>query len=236
MEVKLTDEQLYARMDELYGLPISSLSAKAFIAELRAQGFEGPESKLHPFGLPDAPEARLMQTWYLSKKLPGLEINVDVIGDYRDAVHNVEFMLVSLDGKPVTARASELLSPVAAGLSRPKVTKWFVTQSGKKHVEDFEGTHLESVGGSTLSWMYIVKGSASVVQPIAESVPNVPPKNDYHAMREWSDASGGFKVKASFVSLGNGHVKLKKEDGKVIDVSIDKLSIEDQEFINKLKH
>lgn len=81
--------------------------------------------------------------------------------------------------------------------------------------------------------MYIVKGSLSsgnIGNRLKSAV-----TNDYHAPREWSDASGSFKVTASFVSLGNGKVKLKKENGAVIEVDMDVLSEADRVFVNKLR-
>ena len=51
------------------------------------------------------------------------------------------------------------------------------------------------------------------------------------AERTWSDKSGKFSVKAEFVSASDGKVWLKKSDGKVIAVPVDRLSAADQAFI-----
>jgi hypothetical protein len=58
---------------------------------------------------------------------------------------------------------------------------------------------------------------------------------DHHALREWIDSSGSFKTKATFMSMTAGKVKLRKPDGSVIEVPIEKLSLDDQQFIAKLK-
>ena len=48
--------------------------------------------------------------------------------------------------------------------------------------------------------------------------------------RVWADATGQFKVEASFEGLSNGMVKLQKGD-KVFSVSLQKLSSEDQKWV-----
>src|SRR5687768_5590778 len=49
--------------------------------------------------------------------------------------------------------------------------------------------------------------------------------------REWTDASGKFKVEAELVAVRNGKAILEKPDGSVISVPVDKLSAADQEFL-----
>jgi hypothetical protein len=49
--------------------------------------------------------------------------------------------------------------------------------------------------------------------------------------RLWSDRSGKFSTQAEFIQLENGVVRLKKEDGSVIDVPLSKLSPADQRFV-----
>lgn len=51
------------------------------------------------------------------------------------------------------------------------------------------------------------------------------------AMRMWSDDSGKFRIEAEFVSVADGKVQLKRKDGKVITIPLDRLSKADQEFI-----
>lgn len=52
--------------------------------------------------------------------------------------------------------------------------------------------------------------------------------------REWTDATGSFKVEGEFVAVRSGKVILEKTDGKIISVPIQKLSAADQEFIKSL--
>jgi F0F1-type ATP synthase epsilon subunit len=49
--------------------------------------------------------------------------------------------------------------------------------------------------------------------------------------RTWSDLTGKFKTEAKYGGIANGKVKLTNNDGKVIQVPIEKLSTEDQKWI-----
>jgi SLA1 Homology Domain 1 (SHD1) protein len=51
--------------------------------------------------------------------------------------------------------------------------------------------------------------------------------------RLWSDASGQHKIDAELVDCQKGVVKLRKPDGKVVDVPLSKLSAEDVGFIKE---
>lgn len=56
-----------------------------------------------------------------------------------------------------------------------------------------------------------------------------PPKK-----RTWQDASGQFSVEAEFVSLAEGKITLRKNDGKVLTLPLDKLSAADQAIAQQL--
>lgn len=49
--------------------------------------------------------------------------------------------------------------------------------------------------------------------------------------RTWEDKSGKFSVQAEMISVSEGKVKLKRDDGKIIDVAISRLSQKDQRYI-----
>ena len=53
-------------------------------------------------------------------------------------------------------------------------------------------------------------------------------------LRQWSDTSGKFKIKAKFVSLENGTLTLEKEDGEEIEIELKKLSPADQKAATDL--
>ena len=46
--------------------------------------------------------------------------------------------------------------------------------------------------------------------------------------RTWTDATGKFQIKAKFVALKDGKVTLEKDDGKVVEIDVSKLSAADQ--------
>jgi hypothetical protein len=56
------------------------------------------------------------------------------------------------------------------------------------------------------------------------------------AMREWSDASGSYKVMATFEDRSSDKVKLLKADGKSIQIEIEKLSEKDRKWLDAAKY
>ena len=53
--------------------------------------------------------------------------------------------------------------------------------------------------------------------------------------RMWSDKSGSFKMKAALLRVEPDKVFLRKEDGKELSVEIEKLSVADQKFLQKMR-
>ncbi|NQT13866.1 MAG: caspase family protein, partial [Planctomycetes bacterium] len=53
------------------------------------------------------------------------------------------------------------------------------------------------------------------------------------AGREWTDTTGKYTVEAELVSFKDGTVRLKKQDGSVISLSLEKLSARDREYLTK---
>lgn len=51
--------------------------------------------------------------------------------------------------------------------------------------------------------------------------------------REWTDATGKFRVEAELVAVRNGRVILEKKDGSVISVPLESLSKADQDFLKE---
>ncbi|WP_261343583.1 SHD1 domain-containing protein [Anatilimnocola aggregata] len=70
--------------------------------------------------------------------------------------------------------------------------------------------------------------NAPAAQPAAPA-PGVDAKS-----RTWADASGMFKIEAEFISLKDDTVELKRPDGKVITLTLDKLSVADQAIAKSL--
>jgi hypothetical protein len=71
---------------------------------------------------------------------------------------------------------------------------------------------------------------AEVDQPAKPSGPVV--AGD--AMHTWSDSTGRFQVTAEFVTLENDKVRLRRHDGRTIDVPVEKLSPADQTRVRQL--
>ncbi len=51
-------------------------------------------------------------------------------------------------------------------------------------------------------------------------------------LRLWTDATGKYQVRAALVDSDSGQVQLRKPDGKIVPVPIDKLSLADQQYVN----
>ncbi len=54
------------------------------------------------------------------------------------------------------------------------------------------------------------------------------------AVRTWIDSSGQHKIEAEFVSFKDGTVTLKKTDGKLTELPLEKLSDADQKYVKSL--
>lgn len=58
-----------------------------------------------------------------------------------------------------------------------------------------------------------------------------PPPKPKPIVRTWTDSTGQFKIDAEFAGYAAGTVKLKKADGSIITLPMEKLSQEDQDWI-----
>lgn len=54
-------------------------------------------------------------------------------------------------------------------------------------------------------------------------------------IREWTDSSGDYKVKAELRGVIGDYIRLKLADGRTIEIRLERLSRRDREFIEKLK-
>jgi hypothetical protein len=68
-------------------------------------------------------------------------------------------------------------------------------------------------------------------KPPAKETPPKEPVED--SFRTWTDLSGQFKVEAEFKGMANGVVRLKKRDGSIKKIPLEKLSKEDQDWIRE---
>ena len=61
----------------------------------------------------------------------------------------------------------------------------------------------------------------------------VPPPPKRPEIRTWTDTSGEYEIEAEFLSMAFGKVKLKKVNGVVVTIPLDKLSKDDQRWIKR---
>ena len=55
--------------------------------------------------------------------------------------------------------------------------------------------------------------------------------SEHRGFRTWTDRTGNFKTDAAFIDFKDGAVRLKKGDGSIVNVPIDKLCVLDQEWV-----
>jgi hypothetical protein len=76
----------------------------------------------------------------------------------------------------------------------------------------------------------LTRAAASGVQT-TESPPSE--KSQRPALRTWTDASGQHHIEASFAGMDAGQIKLRKADGTVISIPLEKLSEVDQQWVRQ---
>ena len=69
---------------------------------------------------------------------------------------------------------------------------------------------------ASLSWIVLMLASAS---------PSL--------ARTWTDSSGTHKIEGEFVNLTDGNVDIRRDDGNVVRVPLEKLSEQDQKYVQK---
>lgn len=91
-----------------------------------------------------------------------------------------------------------------------------------------------AIGGSKTVFMLERFDIAPIVERLqAEATANGPARKQeaQPEFREWSDATGQFKLTARLISVADGKAKLEKKDGSVVNVPVDKLNESDQKFL-----
>ena len=54
-------------------------------------------------------------------------------------------------------------------------------------------------------------------------------------LRTWTDRSGKFSIEAEFVGAKDGKVRLRKDDGAKVSISLKKLSEADRKFVRRMQ-
>lgn len=79
------------------------------------------------------------------------------------------------------------------------------------------------------SFETVLKEGGQAASGRADAEANAPV--DRSAPRLWTDRTGQFQVRAKYIGIEGGKVKLEKADGTVISVPLERLSEEDQKFV-----
>ena len=85
--------------------------------------------------------------------------------------------------------------------------------------------------------LIVAVGTAALITPTVAQEQSTDPARiakTGQSLRKWKDSTGHFELEATFVAKEGNHVLLKKADGKVLKLALDKLSEEDQAQIEKL--
>jgi hypothetical protein len=78
-------------------------------------------------------------------------------------------------------------------------------------------------------WLAKIKAERAAKEK-GEAVPKPAPAP---IMRTWREATGTYTVRATLVDVVDGKVMLKKEDGRIVTVPLEKLSKYDQDYANR---
>jgi hypothetical protein len=73
-----------------------------------------------------------------------------------------------------------------------------------------------------------------ITKPQAEKI-QLPVEPRIDEIRTWTDASGGFKTKATYKGIAGGNVSLLKTTGETITIPFEKLSPDDQKWVKAVE-
>ncbi|HUY32966.1 MAG TPA: SHD1 domain-containing protein [Pirellulales bacterium] len=137
----------------------------------------------------------------------------------------------------------------------------FTTKSTKVWLRGIDTSRLSDGAKITLSGVFEVTGNNKsyttglaetlvVIEPFdmqavqeylasKSSAPTTRPRNEPAKagldgdapLRTWTSTGEKFKIQAEFVGVDDGNVRLKKSDGKLITVALDKLSDDDRQYV-----
>jgi len=68
-------------------------------------------------------------------------------------------------------------------------------------------------------------------EPTIEPVPDARPAE--RESRAWTSAKGNYTIDATFAGYHSGKVRLRKEDGKIIEVKLEDLSARDRLYVER---
>jgi outer membrane protein assembly factor BamB len=84
---------------------------------------------------------------------------------------------------------------------------------------------------AVLLWLWLaLSGGALPAQPAGAGA-----SGDQPAMRFWTDATGKFRIRASLEAFEDDQVTLRREDGEVVTVPLERLSAMDRRFLERAR-
>jgi hypothetical protein len=146
------------------------------------------------------------------------ELRTDLVSAERDLGKNAEF-------KSLVAQAEALDRGLALASQKNAAAKKSAITALGLIVTRYPGTPAAKLAEEKLTELG--------AQPPAAALPTSRPTGA--PLRTWTDTTGKFRVEAELIGVADGKVQLKKQDGAVIGVPLDKLSKEDQEFLAGMK-
>jgi uncharacterized protein (TIGR03067 family) len=153
------------------------------------------------------------------------------------------------DGTLVVVADKKHAPPLSVTLVQDRATGEWLATDGLLATEDgkeglIEGHSVKIVGGEKrpvsisgnefANCTVVVRQGKPVKEAADKSGPTptreTSPRLD---LRTWTDATGGFKTEAAFLDLKDGKIRLRKKDGNIVAVPLEKLSVTDQEWVKK---
>lgn len=224
---------LFKIIDARYGYPIGSVRTEEMAMMFKELGFSGRGPIRDPDGLPDIPEAKELESWELEHNVEKLKIIAELLGDSRGQLRSIQLTFENGEGVEVTSAARSSVAKLLAGLKEPQATTWLQENIGTKAFIQIKGMKIECYAPTPIAHLIDIQGIQGPGIQSAKS-PNKERVNIF-AMREWTDKTGKFKVTAYFVRKTGSKIKLRKKDHTSIEIELEVLSPEDQEFVTSIK-
>jgi hypothetical protein len=91
-----------------------------------------------------------------------------------------------------------------------------------------------SIGFAAFSnYTKVIRGQPITLPNTETSQLSAKPSSD--ELRSWTDASGGFKTKATYKGIAGGNVSLLKTTGETITIPFERLSADDQKWVKAVE-
>jgi hypothetical protein len=130
--------------------------------------------------------------------------------------------------------ATSALLKQAADLDRARYLSKLTTSTSQKRAITSYEVVIRLYPGTAAD--KLARTELAVLAPASELLGSTPKSNPAPAAAEyriWTDSTGNFRVEAKLVSFFADQAELLKKDGKTITLPLDRLSADDQKFLQK---